>query len=72
MLEFAVFLYGLLAGYVLLIGSQNARRDRPNPVMVQAVGWGLLSMSSILATLLFAVAIAIALGATGPLVEALG
>lgn len=71
MLEFAVFLYGLVAGVVLLTTQRNQREARPNPLMVQALGWGLLSMSSILSLLLFAVALAGAMGASGPIFEAI-
>lgn len=69
MLEIAIFLYGLLAGCTLLIARNNQRAARPNPAMVQAVGWGLMSMSSILSVLLFALALAAAMGASGPLIE---
>ncbi len=62
MIEFSVFIYGLLAGFVLLSAEQNRRQARPNPTMVVAVGWGLFSMSSILAILFGAVALATALG----------
>jgi Na+/H+ antiporter NhaC len=71
MLEIAVFLYGLCAGLVLMIAQKNRREAKPNPAVVQAMGWGLMSMSSVLALLLFAVAFAMALGATGPMMEAL-
>ncbi len=66
MIEFSVFIYGLLAGFVLLSAEQNRRQSRPNPTMVIAVGWGLFSMSSILAILFGAVALAIALGIQVP------
>jgi hypothetical protein len=71
MMQFAVFLYGLCAGMILLIAQRNRREARPNPPMVMAMGWGLISMSSVLAVLLFAVALAMAMGATGPMFEAL-
>jgi hypothetical protein len=66
MIEFSVFLYGLLAGFVLLSAEQNRRLSRPNPAMVTAVGWGLFSMSSTLAVLLGGVALALALGVDVP------
>lgn len=62
MLEISVFLYGLLSAFVLISAEQNRRAARPNPAMVTAVGWGLFSMSSTLALLCGAVALAIALG----------
>lgn len=71
MLEIAVFLYGLCAGLVLMIASRNQREARPNPAVVTAMGWGLLSMSSVLALLLATVAMAMAMGAHGPMLEML-
>lgn len=66
MLEFTVFLYGLLSAFVLMSAEQNRRLSRPNPAMVTAVGWGLFSMSSSLAVLLGGVALALALGMDVP------
>ncbi|WP_447724980.1 hypothetical protein [Sphingomonas koreensis] len=62
MIEFSVFLYGLLTAFVLMSAEQNRRLARPNPAMVTAVGWGLFSMSSTLAVLMGGVALALALG----------
>lgn len=62
MIEFTVFLYGLLSAFVLLSAEQNRRLARPNPAMVTAVGWGLFSMSSTLAVLLGGVVLALTLG----------
>ena len=62
MIEFTVFLYGLLTAFVLVSAEQNRRLARPNPAMVTAVGWGLFSMSSTLAVLMGGVALALALG----------
>ncbi|APR53513.1 hypothetical protein CA223_06380 [Sphingomonas koreensis] len=62
MIEFTVFLYGLLTAFVLMSAGQNRRLERPNPAMVTAVGWGLFSMSSTLAVLLGGVSLALALG----------
>lgn len=62
MVEFSVFLYGLLTAFVLMSAKQNRRLARPNPAMVTAVGWGLFSMSSTLAVLMGGVALALALG----------
>lgn len=66
MIEFTVFLYGLLTAFVLMSVEQNRRLERPNPAMVTAVGWGLFSMSSTLAVLLGGVALALALGMDVP------
>lgn len=66
MIEFAIFLYGLLAAFVLLSAEQNRRMARPNPTMVTIVGWGLFSMSSSLAVLFGAAALAMALGVVVP------
>lgn len=71
LLEIAVFLYGLCAGLVLMIASRNRREAKPNPAVVTAMGWGLMSMSSVLALLLAAVAMAAMLGAQGPMLELL-
>jgi len=62
MIEFSVFLYGLLTAFVLMSAEQNRRLARPNPAMVTAVGWGLFSMSSTLAVLMGGIALALALG----------
>lgn len=62
MIEFSVFIYGLLSMFVLLAAEQNRRLARPNPQMVTVVGWGLFSMSSTLAVLFGAVALTLALG----------
>jgi hypothetical protein len=62
MIEFSVFLYGLLTAFVLMSAEQNRRLSRPNPAMVTAVGWGLFSMSSTLAVLMGGIALALALG----------
>ncbi len=66
MLEFSVFIYGLLTGFVLISAEQNRRAARPNPAMVTAVGWGLFSMSSTLAVLCSAVGIALLFGVSVP------
>lgn len=66
MIEFSVFIYGLLSAFVLLTAEQNRRLSRPNPVMITAVGWGLFSMSSTLAVLLGGVALALSLGVDVP------
>ncbi|MFL9842209.1 hypothetical protein ABS767_14650 [Sphingomonas sp. ST-64] len=62
MIEFTVFLYGLLSAFVLMVAEQNRRMARPNPAMVTVVGWGLFSMSSTLAVLFGAVSLALAFG----------
>jgi hypothetical protein len=66
MIEFSVFLYGLLTAFVLMSAEQNRRLSRPNPAMVTAVGWGLFSMSSTLAVLMGGIALALALGVDIP------
>ncbi|MBX3595535.1 hypothetical protein [Sphingomonas sp.] len=66
MIEFSVFIYGLLSMFVLLSAEHNRRLARPNPTMVTAVGWGLFSMSSTLAVLFAAMAIALAMGVQLP------
>jgi hypothetical protein len=66
MIEFSVFIYGMLSMFVLLSAEQNRRLERPNPQMVTVVGWGLFSMSSTLAVLFGGVALALALGLQVP------
>jgi hypothetical protein len=66
MIEFSVFIYGMLSMFVLLSAEQNRRLARPNPQMVTVVGWGLFSMSSTLAVLFGAVGLAVALGVHVP------
>ncbi|MEZ0243417.1 MAG: hypothetical protein ACAH11_08595 [Sphingomonas sp.] len=67
MTEFFVFMYAMLAMFVLITMQQNQRLARPTPQMVTMVGWGLFSLSSTLAVLLGAVALALALGMNIPL-----
>jgi hypothetical protein len=62
MTDVFIFIYALLAMFVLLAMQRNHRAQRPNPQMVTMVGWGLFSLSSTLAILLGAVALAFALG----------
>jgi multisubunit Na+/H+ antiporter MnhB subunit len=67
MAEFLVFAYAMLAMFVIMSMQRNKREQRSNPQMVTMVGWGLFSLSSTLAVLLGAVALALALGANIPL-----
>lgn len=67
MTEFFLLMYGLLAMFVIQSMRINQRRQRPSPQMVTLVGWGLFSLSSTLAVLLGAVALALALGLQMPL-----
>ena len=62
MAEFFIFIYALAAMFVVFAMQRNQREQRPNPQMVTMVGWGLFSLSSTLAILLGAVALAFALG----------
>lgn len=62
MVEFSVFFYALLTSFVIVSMQRNAREQRPNPQMMTMVGWGLFSLSSTLAVLLGALALALALG----------
>ena len=74
MTEFLVFMYAMLAMFVVSAIQQNNRLQRPTSQMVTAVGWGLFSLSSTLAVLLGAVALALAFGLNIPLgtFEAIG
>ncbi|MES2988888.1 MAG: hypothetical protein V4808_13360 [Pseudomonadota bacterium] len=67
MAEFFIFMYAMLAMFVIQAMGQNQRQQRPNPQMVTLVGWGLFSLSSTLAVLMGAVALALALGLHMPL-----
>lgn len=62
MAEFFVFMYAMLAVFVIHAMRRNQRLQRPSPQMVTAVGWGLFSLSSTLAVLMGAVGLALALG----------
>lgn len=63
MAEFLVFIYAMLASFVIITVRRNQLQQRPTGQVVTLVGWGLFSLSSTLAVLLAAVAIALAMGA---------
>lgn len=67
MTEFFVFIYAMLAMFVIQSGTRAQREQRSTHQMVTWVGWGLFSLSSTLALLLGAVALALALGMQMPL-----
>ena len=67
MTEFFLFMYAMLTLFVVSAMQQNQRMQRPTPQMMTMVGWGLFSLSSTLALLLGAVALALALGMNIPL-----
>jgi hypothetical protein len=67
MTQFFVLMYGMLAMFVLLSIQRNQQMQQPTPQMVTMVGWGLFSLSSTLAVLFGAVAVAMALGVQVPL-----
>src|SRR3546814_2191929 len=52
MINFAAFLYTLLAVFVLASISRNRREQRPDTPILSLVGWGLMSASFTLAALL--------------------
>lgn len=62
MAEFFIFLYAMLAIFVIQAMQRNKRERRPIPQMVTMVGWGLFSLSSTLSLLLGAVGLALSLG----------
>lgn len=62
MTEFLVFVYALLASFVITSMRRNQRLQRPNGQVITMVGWGLFSLSSTLAVLLMGFAIAMAMG----------
>jgi cytochrome bd-type quinol oxidase subunit 2 len=67
MTQFFIFMYAMLAMFVIQGIQQNQRMQRPTPQMMTMVGWGLFSLSSTLAVLLGAAAVALALGMQLPL-----
>ena len=67
MTEFLIFMYAMLAMFVVMTIQQNNRLERPTPQMVTMVGWGLFSLSSTLAVLMGAVAMALLFGMNVPL-----
>ena len=67
MSQFFIFMYALLAMFVINGIQLNHRMQRPTPQMMTMVGWGLFSLSSTLALLLAAAAVALAMGAQLPL-----
>lgn len=67
MTQFFVFMYAMLTMFVVLTIQRNRQMQEPTPQMVTLVGWGLFSLSSTLALLFGAVAMALALGVQVPL-----
>ena len=67
MTQFFVFMYAMLTMFVVLSIQRNRQLQEPTPQMVTLVGWGLFSLSSTLALLFGAVAMAMALGVQVPL-----
>ncbi|MDF7774099.1 hypothetical protein P1X14_02470 [Sphingomonas sp. AOB5] len=67
MTEFFVFIYGVLAMFVVMTMRRNQKLQRPSSQMLTMAGWGLFSLSSTLAVLLGGVALAIAMGMQIPL-----
>jgi hypothetical protein len=71
MTEFFIFMYAMLTMFVIVVMQKNNREQRPTSQMMTMVGWGLFSLSSTLAMLLAAVAVALALGVQMPVPAAL-
>ncbi|NML04780.1 hypothetical protein [Sphingomonas sp. G-3-2-10] len=67
MTEFLVFLYAMLAMFVVMSMRRNQKLQRPSSPMLTMAGWGLFSLSTTLALLLGGVALAIAMGMNVPL-----
>lgn len=61
MLDFAVLIYCLLAGFVVTSVNRNRREQRPDTPMLALVGWGLMSASFTLFALLLTLATWLAL-----------
>jgi hypothetical protein len=62
MIQFFLFMYAMLAVFVIQAIRRNQKLQRPSHQMVTAVGWGLFSLSSTLAVLMMGVAFAVAMG----------
>ena len=62
MAQFIIFMYAMLAIFVIQSMHRNQRLQRPHTPMLTMVGWGLFSLSSTLAVLLIAFALTVALG----------
>ncbi|PXA94094.1 hypothetical protein DMC47_21150 [Nostoc sp. 3335mG] len=52
MVETAVFTYGLLASFVLSGAARNKRMERPNPAVMEYLGYLLVGMSAAASVLL--------------------
>ncbi len=63
MLGAIVFTYGMLTSFVLQGASRNARLKRPNPPMLQYIGYVLCGLSAGLSAMLLLMAFT----TTGPL-----
>lgn len=62
MTEFLVFAYAFLASFVIQSIARDRRHNRPSGQLMTMVGWGLFSLSSTLAVLFAALALALMLG----------
>ena len=56
------FTYGLLMSFVMSAIARNTKLKRPNPRMVQAIGYVLCGMTAMLSITLFAGAAALEMG----------
>jgi sterol desaturase/sphingolipid hydroxylase (fatty acid hydroxylase superfamily) len=66
-IQFFLFIYAVTTMFVLLTMQRNRRMRRPTLPIVTMAGWGLFSLSSTLAILMGAVALALAMGLQMPL-----
>jgi hypothetical protein len=67
MTEFFIFLYAMLAMFVVMSMRRNQQEQRQSSPMLTMAAWGLFSLSSTLALLFGGVALAIAMGMQVPL-----
>lgn len=67
MTEFFIFMYAMTAFFVVTSIRRNQIEQRTSSPALTLAGWGLFSLSSTLAVLMAAVAVAIALGMQVPL-----
>lgn len=67
MSQFFVFLYAMLATFVIQAMRRNQKLQRPTSQIVTLAGWGLFSLSSTLAVLFVGLAVALLLGFNVPI-----
>ena len=67
MSDFLISCYAMLTMFVLVSMQRNVREQRPHSQLMTMAGWSLFSLSSTLAVLMGALALALACGVQMPL-----